>query len=157
MPAYKYKYTEKQLREAIAASRSLRQVMLRLGIVAEGSNYRTIRKRIAALNLDIGHFTGKGWRRNAPRVRKRDLQVYLDNQIPIPSSRLRKRLIEEGLKKAQCEKCKRKTWLGQPIPLELDHIDGDHANNHLANLQVLCPNCHAFTPNYRGRNIQRSA
>ena len=39
------------------------------------------------------------------------------------------------------------------MPLEIHHIDGNHKNNHLENLQILCPNCHALTNNYRGRNI----
>ena len=33
--------------------------------------------------------------------------------------------------------------------LEIDHIDGDHTNNTYNNLRVLCPNCHALTPNFR--------
>ena len=28
------------------------------------------------------------------------------------------------------------------IQLEIDHIDGNHKNNDLTNLQVLCANCH---------------
>ena len=33
--------------------------------------------------------------------------------------------------------------------LEVDHVDGNHDNNNLGNLRVLCPNCHALTPKYR--------
>lgn len=47
--------------------------------------------------------------------------------------------------------------VGFRIPLELHHINGDHTDNRLENLQVLCPNCHALTDNYRGRNIGKSA
>jgi len=43
-------------------------------------------------------------------------------------------------------------WLGRPIPLELHHIDGNRDNNVLENYQLLCPNCHALTDSYRGRN-----
>ena len=39
-----------------------------------------------------------------------------------------------------------------PIPLELHHIDGNNQNNNLTNLTLLCPNCHAMTDNYRGKN-----
>jgi 5-methylcytosine-specific restriction endonuclease McrA len=46
------------------------------------------------------------------------------------------------------------SWLNQPIPLELDHIDGNNQNNQLNNLRLLCPNCHAQTSNYRGKNIK---
>ncbi len=45
-------------------------------------------------------------------------------------------------------------WLNKPIPLELHHKDGDNTNNELDNLELLCPNCHALTDNYRGRNKQ---
>jgi len=52
----------------------------------------------------------------------------------------------------RCESCKLTEWMGQKIPLELHHVDGDRFNNELVNLQVLCPNCHALTDNYSGRN-----
>ena len=38
------------------------------------------------------------------------------------------------------------------IPLEIHHIDGDYENNKLENLQVLCPNCHSLTPNFKALN-----
>ncbi len=41
------------------------------------------------------------------------------------------------------------------MPLELDHVNGDPTDNRLENLRILCPNCHALTDNYRGRNIGR--
>lgn len=52
----------------------------------------------------------------------------------------------------QCEECLLKEWNNKLIPLEIHHKDGDHLNNKLDNLQLLCPNCHSFTDNYRGRN-----
>jgi hypothetical protein len=42
--------------------------------------------------------------------------------------------------------------MSQPIPLELDHIDGDAGNNNYDNLRVLCPNCHALTPTFKAKN-----
>jgi hypothetical protein len=61
------------------------------------------------------------------------------------SGRLRKRLLRSGMKAALCEICGLREWRSQPIQLELDHIDGDRSNNTLANLRMLCPNCHAQT------------
>ena len=52
----------------------------------------------------------------------------------------------------ECEKCHISEWMGQKLTLELHHIDGDHYNNSLENLQILCPNCHSQTPNFRSRN-----
>lgn len=43
--------------------------------------------------------------------------------------------------------------MGLAIPLEIHHINGNHKDNHLENLQILCPTCHALTNNYRGKNI----
>ncbi len=61
----------------------------------------------------------------------------------------RKLLHERG---HRCEVCKLDSWMGVPIPIELDHIDGDAFNNEESNLRLLCPNCHAQTPTYKGRN-----
>lgn len=53
----------------------------------------------------------------------------------------------------RCERCNLTEWLNDPIPLELEHCDGDNKNNTRENLLLLCPNCHAKTKFYRGRNI----
>ena len=54
-------------------------------------------------------------------------------------------------------KCERCGWheinsTTGKIPLEIHHIDGDYCNNTESNLQVLCPNCHSLTPNYKSVN-----
>lgn len=51
-----------------------------------------------------------------------------------------------------CWSCKQTEWMGVPIPLELNHIDGDASNNFPENIECICPNCHALTPTYKGRN-----
>lgn len=52
-----------------------------------------------------------------------------------------------------CNTCNNSVWMGQPIALEIDHIDGDNQNNARENLEAVCPNCHSLTPTWRGRNI----
>jgi len=55
----------------------------------------------------------------------------------------------------RCEICGLAEWMGWSIPLELDHKDGDAANNSLDNLRLICPNCHAQTQTYKNRNMGR--
>lgn len=83
------------------------------------------------------------------------LKDILEGKHPnYTSGKLRIRLIQEGIKEHKCEKCKLTEWLGIPIPLELNHKDGNKHNHSLKNIELLCPNCHALTPNYRGRNMK---
>lgn len=51
-----------------------------------------------------------------------------------------------------CELCHNADWQGQPIPLDMDHIDGNPTNNNITNLRLICPNCHAQTPTYKAKN-----
>lgn len=71
-------------------------------------------------------------------------------------SHLRERIIREGLKKDECERCGTSEWLGKPLSPQLHHVNGDGLDNRLENLQLLCPNCHAQTDNWGGRNRGRS-
>lgn len=68
-----------------------------------------------------------------------------------------KRLLKEGYKEHKCERCNNIEWINNPILLELHHINGINTDNRIENLQMLCPNCHAQTDNYRGKNIGMSA
>ncbi len=85
---------------------------------------------------------------------KKSVTEYLKNKN-IKSHILRVKLIEDGIKEHKCEGCGLTAWKGKPIPLELHHKDGNHNNNELNNLELLCPNCHAFTDNYRGKGKKR--
>ena len=76
----------------------------------------------------------------------KDSSYYLGpNALPITSHRLKLKLIRDGLKEDKCELCNNSYWLGKKLPLELHHVDSNHFNNELYNLQILCPNCHAIT------------
>lgn len=65
-----------------------------------------------------------------------------------------KRLVIFREQNGSCISCKLSEWLGQPIPLEIEHKDGDRRNNSRDNLSLLCNNCHALTSTWRGRNVK---
>jgi len=52
----------------------------------------------------------------------------------------------------QCEICKNTEWNGKKIPITLDHIDGNSENNTESNFRLICPNCDAQLPTYKGGN-----
>ncbi len=149
------RYTKEQLIEAIKTSTSYRQVLVKLGLASQGGNNATIKRNIAKYNLDISHFTGQAHNKGKTTIRV-PTTIYLNNLQPIGSYRLKNRLIKEGYFIKQCSSCSNTKWLNNPIPLELDHIDGNSSNNNLDNLRLLCPNCHAFTDTYRGKNQERA-
>lgn len=148
----KVNYTNAGLSEICSRCYSYRQVLSELGLAEAGGNYRTLKLKIKEFNIDISHFTHQGWNKgNTPNPTK-PISVYLNNEQWIASYKLKKRLLKENIFTHQCMNCFGKEWLDKPIPLELHHIDGNNQNNSLNNLQLLCPNCHSLTDNYRGKN-----
>jgi Zn finger protein HypA/HybF involved in hydrogenase expression len=151
----RYKVTKEQLEDAVKKSESIASVCRILKIRPVGGNYRTLRSKINKWSIDITHFTGQGWNvglKFRPSVKRPLSEILVDNSDFMSTSKLRIRLIKEGVKEHRCETCKLTEWMGYPIPLELDHINGKNTDNRIENLKMTCPNCHAQTPNYRGRN-----
>lgn len=78
--------------------------------------------------------------------------ILVNNSVRrVKGQRVIEMLVEDGQIKRQCQRCSCDKWEGEPIPLELHHENGDPLDNRFENLQVLCPNCHALTPNYCGK------
>ncbi|MBF9221916.1 HNH endonuclease [Hymenobacter ruricola] len=148
--------SDDEFRRAVAESLSVRQVLGRIGLVPAGGNYKTVHSRIAKLGLDTSHFTGAAWNqggRYRSFGRKATLaEILVENSPYAFTHGLRGRLLKEGWKKHECEECGLSKWRDKPIPLELHHLNGKPNDHRIENLQLLCPNCHACTSNYRGRN-----
>ena len=86
------------------------------------------------------------------RPRAAPLDRYLVRGRPVNRTHLKGRLLDAGLIENRCETCGITSWRGAPLSMALHHVNGDANDNRLENLRVLCPNCHAQTPNFSGRN-----
>ena len=113
----------------------------------------TLNRYLEIMNLVYsGNQPGKGMSKSST---KWDLKTYLANSVDIQTNKVKNKILEEGLKPYRCECCGNFEWMGKLIPLELHHKDGDRNHNELSNYELLCPNCHAFTDSYRGKNCRK--
>jgi len=133
-------YTESDIIEKAKQSRSLSDLIKKLGLRTAGGNFGTIKKKLKILNVDTSHWKGQGWNRGE---QLKDWENYKRPQ------NLKHHLIKE--KGYKCQMCELTKWNDKDIILEVHHIDGNRLNNKLTNLQLLCPNCHSTTDNWRNR------
>ena len=132
------------IEEAIKSSKSMMEASSKTKM-----NFKTFFKYAKILGLFTPNQSGKGINKKGNSIPITDILNGKHNYYS--TYKLGKRLIKEGIKEHQCEGCLLKEWNSLQIPLELHHVDGNPNNHNLSNLQLLCPNCHAQTENYRGK------
>jgi hypothetical protein len=150
-------YTDEEFIAAVKASVSIRQALTLLKLKPAGGNYQAFNNTVKRLSVDTSHFTGMLWSKGKKVTLKRPIEDYLNNLQPIQSFKLKSRLLRENIFTSECSCCFLSKWLDKPIPLELDHINGNPNDNSLSNLRLLCPNCHALTTTYRGKNKKNNS
>ena len=105
----------------------------------------TLNRYLKRMGIEYNGQQSKKGQQKGPNKYKNAMH-YIETGKTIASSKLKEKLLTDGLKERRCEKCGLDSWLNNPIPLELHHKDGNHYNNVFENLQILCPNCHALEP-----------
>lgn len=137
----KYKnYSDEDIIENAKHVTSLSQLLNVLDLVQAGGNFENMKRNLARLKVDTSHWTGQAWNLDK---RLKDYVNYKANRS------IKLHLINE--RGHQCNSCKLSEWMNNPIILELHHKDEDKTNNEENNLELMCPNCHSQTANWRGR------
>ena len=98
-------------------------------------------------------YQGKQGQHEKPNLKRKTALEYIEFGKSTKSNILKYKILQDGLKEYKCEYCGQTEWNNLPIPLELHHIDGNHYNNELSNLMLVCPNCHAQLTSAQNKNM----
>ena len=138
--------SEEEFAQLVKESKSFYELAERIGYSKTGGGTNeALKKAVKERELDTSHFTGQWWNKD-----NHDYSTFTNNSVKKNGKTTLKAII--NLRGRKCENCGLIEWQGKPINLEIHHIDGNHNNNELENIQLLCPNCHSYTDNYRGKN-----
>ena len=141
---------EDTLKEYIKNSSTWKEILQKCGYNnCDCSKY--LKKRINDLDIDVSHIKKKTDTTND--FVKYKLEEILQSDSTYTSMvRLKFRLVKELKWEEKCSICTLSIWMNNKIPLEIDHINGIHTDNTINNLRFICPNCHAQTDTYKGKN-----
>ncbi|MER5851783.1 HNH endonuclease signature motif containing protein [Streptomyces sp. NPDC002012] len=150
---------EDTLREAVPRATSYADVMRALRLEVNDTNHRRVRRKALQLKLDTSHFTRRSWgstQVHEPKaIAPTTLVVMPQGSTRVSRPRLHRALQEIRIP-YRCESCDNPgEWLGRPITLQIDHINGDWLDNRAENLRYLCPNCHALTETWCRKRKER--
>lgn len=125
----------------------------------ETANRCPVVKEKNSLGLKRAYLSGKmsnhGFTEEDRRKSSQSLERRLSSMPFEEQSWERQRNTVIAEQQNRCLHCSNTHWLGQPIKLQVDHIDGNNRNNRRDNLRALCPNCHSYTDTFCGKNINR--
>lgn len=140
------------VKKYLPLSNSLNNLCDNLGLKGVGGYYRKIKRVIEDNNLSTEHFGSIKLKKNR-NTAMNDNEFFSEN-VERKGSSIIKRLIKGNYKVYKCEKCGIDEWNGCKITLQAHHLNGNHYDNRLENLQILCPNCHSQTDTYARHNVK---
>lgn len=147
-----FKLTKEAVEKIVKECNTVADFCRKVGWEPRGGNYNVFYNYVNEYGIDISHFKPvSDFLLKGGKYKKSSAEEYAKKSSYIRSSTLLKKILDDGIRERKCECCGNTEWQGKKIPLELHHIDGNHYNNDFENLQLLCPNCHFLTENYRGK------
>lgn len=150
-PYYENK-TKEELETFLNESKTFDEFMKKLGYSGNrGNSINGVKAHLDKLGLDYSKFSSNNW--CAHSHPKYDLnEILVENSAYSNHTKLKQRIIREGLLEWSCAICGINEWNGKPLVLQLDHINGNNRDNRIENLRFLCPNCHSQTDTFCRKN-----
>lgn len=142
----KHTYTDEQVITAVTSSISYAEILRKLGAYGpSGSAYTNLKRRIAGLGLPTDHLLGQ--RHGGSNIRlPGETLVLRDRLDPKTDHKTLRRALKTLGRADECAICGNTgEWLGKPLRLHIDHVNGLSYDNRADNLRYLCPNCHDQT------------
>lgn len=148
-------FSVEEVKKIVLESCSIAEVIRKLGYeTIQGDNYKTLKRYFKKHNIDISHFAfSYAYIKGNPKwVNPEDILI---NPCPTTRNIVRKFILRNNILEYKCSFCGNNgNWIGKTLSLELDHIDGNEENSEISNLRWLCPNCHAITDTFGGKNVR---
>ena len=143
--------TEKEeLEQLVKTSNSFSEILRKQNKSISGTAVKILKDKLDSYGISYLFLNEKEIGKQIP------LKEILVENRNYNSNTLKKRLIESGLKEDKCELCGcSNEWNGKPLTLQLDHINGNHSDNRLENLRVICPNCHSQTETFGNKRTKK--
>ncbi len=144
-------YSKEDLEVIFNESSSYAGFLDSIGYSKSGSAYTYTKKYLMSIGIDPNTLIKKSMDSKEKSVE----ESFVINGS-LGTKELKNKILKYGLKDYCCEVCDNKgEWMGNPLSLHLDHINGISNDNRLVNLRFLCPNCHSQTSTYSGKNNKK--
>ncbi len=158
--------TDEEFKEVALRSVTYTELIRKLGRPISGGSFITIKNRLKRVGIPESHFINErrttcskergNWGGNTTLkpdeilVNGRHSDGRKEN-----THKLRSAFLSTGVQEL-CSICGLKPeWNGQPLRLQIDHINGIPTDNRRENLRFICPNCHSQTETFGTKNVKR--